>query len=245
LPEQQWNAAPLGIIQQGTTEPLLAEALDGTWLRADQFVFRLNPGDNVCTRLYLTTFGQRAANQQISLGYDASIMQGQIDQGPIPGPSPVGQPESALTFPASVMTGEDGSVEVPLVAGDPGDVREYIDGQVYGVVYGPGTSAPPVGTIQNSSQILSALVWSGYAVPEQPTWVKDVEPIFQQYANLYPVMKSIVDLSDYKSVVASSSMIKKVFSTPMTNPLYMPVTRDLSGPKREMLLKWLKNPIYQ
>jgi hypothetical protein len=248
LPKWQWSRTPLAIIEsagQGV-EPLLAEAADGNWLRADQFVFRLNPGDKACTTFYMTTFGQPTANRKISLGYDASVMAAQtfVPNAP-PGPQVVGEPESALTFPSLITTGADGSVELPLQAGDPGDPRQYIDGQVYGVVYGPGSSPPPVGTIGNPSQILNALVWSGYKVPDQPTWVADVQPIFQQYANLYPVMKQFVDLADFDSVVAKKDSIKQVFSTPVTNPLYMPVTRDLSLAKREMLLKWLDNPVYQ
>ena len=30
----------------------------------------------------------------------------------------------------------------------------------------------------------------------------------------------------------------------MTDPNYIPVTRDLSGAKREMILKWLDRPRY-
>jgi hypothetical protein len=228
---------------QGIQTILLAEALDGMWVRADQFVFRLNPGDKANTTFYLTTFGQRTANQEISLGYDPSQMQGQTTQGPIPGPSPAGQPTSALTFPLSISTGPDGTVELPIQAADPGDPRAYIDGQVYGVTYGPGSTAPPVGSIGNPSQILNALVWSGYEIPETPTWTHDVEPIFQQYANLYPVMKQYVDLSDYNDVVAKASMIKKVFGVPVTDARYMPVTRDLSRAKREMIIRWLDNPV--
>jgi len=239
--------APLCVVatsEQGTQTTLLAEAPDGVWLRADQFVFRLNPGDNASTIFYLTTFGQRTANQEISLGYDPSQMQGQTTQGPIPGPSPAGEPTSALTFPLSIITGPDGTVELPIQAGDPGDARAYIDGQVYGVTYGPGSTPPPVGSVQNPSQILNALVWSGYEIPATPTWTNDVQPIFQQYANLYPVMKQYVDLSDYGDVVAKASMIKRVFGVPVTDARYMPVTRDLSRAKREMIIRWLDNPVH-
>ena len=52
-------------------------------------------------------------------------MQGQTTQGPIPGPSDVGRPDSALTFPELITTGPDGTVELTLKAGDPGDPRGY------------------------------------------------------------------------------------------------------------------------
>ena len=69
-------------------------------------------------------------------------MKGQITQGPLPGPSPVGHPETALTFPTSLTTKTDGTVELTLTATDPGNPRGYIDGQVYGITYASGRTAP-------------------------------------------------------------------------------------------------------
>ena len=238
---QQASQTPIGIQRAGQT--VLAEAPDGSWLRADNFVFRLNPGDHANATFHSTKFGRPVAHQQITLAYDASSMDGQRVQGPIPGPLCVGTPQSALTFPTSITTGPDGTAELALHAGDPGQPRSYVDGQVYGVTYAMGNTAPPYGSVGNPSLTLNALVWSGYAAPKHPTWQHDVQPIFQQYANLYPVMKPIVDLSDYHSVVAKAAAIKRVFSVPMTDPRYMPVTRDLSRARREMILKWLDHPL--
>jgi hypothetical protein len=52
-------------------------------------------------------------------------------------------------------------------------------------------------------------------------------------------MKPIVDLGNYASVVANKAGLEMVFSLPQENPLYMPVTRDLSPAKRQMILNWL------
>ncbi len=238
---------PLGVVQSSPSagfQPLLAEAPNGKWLRADQFVFRLNPGQQESTTFYATQFGRRYGNQKISLGYDPSIMAGQTVQGPVPGPTTVGQPESAFTFPTSITTGSDGTAQLPMQAGNPGTPRVYIDGQVYGVSYALGNHPPPVGSVQNPSQILNALVWSGYQAPSHPTWLRDVEPIFQQYANLYPVMQPIVDLADYGSVISRLAILKNVFHDDMTDPNYMPVTRDLSQAKRDMIKAWLERPLY-
>ena len=38
--------------------PAVSEAPDGRYVRADQFVFRLNPGDRAKVRLFATRFGQ-------------------------------------------------------------------------------------------------------------------------------------------------------------------------------------------
>jgi hypothetical protein len=244
-PEQAQAVAsnPL-VVTPLPSNPLLAEAPDGTFVRADTFVFRFDPGQSQTAELVASAFGAPAANRQISLGYDASIMQGQTTQGLVPGPQSVGKPESALTFPASVTTDADGTARVLLTAADPGAPRTYIDGQVYGVTYALGPSPPPPGSIQNSSQVLSALVFSGYQVPDEPTWLDDVQPIFTQYANLYPIMRSIVDLSSFSSVVSRRRLLQQAFATPVSSPAYMPVTRDLSGAKRQMIRKWLENPVY-
>ena len=245
----QAEDTPLGVVLWNTNYPqgfypLLSEASDGTFLRADDFVFRLNPGECTSTTFYATTFGQPTSGLKISLGYDATLMAGQATQGPVPGPSVLGKPESAFTFPSPITTGEDGSVALSLTAGDPGDPRMYIDGQLYGVSYALGDNPPPVGSVQNPSQILNALVFSGYTASDPPTWIRDVQPIFQQYANLYPVMRPIVDLADYASVMSKLSILKRVFHTPVTDPNYMPVTRDLSKAKLDMIRTWLDRPLY-
>ena len=239
--------ATSSILQQPpalASPPLLAEASNGAFLRADRFVFRLNPGDSATTKLYATTFGERSPSQQISLGYDPTVMQGQVTQGPLSGPPNVGTPASALQFPTSITTGADGTAELQLKAGDPGNPRVYIDGQVYGVTYQLGPAPPPIGSVQNGNQFLSALVFSAYQVPAEPNWMEHVRPIFQQYADLYPVMRPIVDLANFGSVISRRAILKNVFNTPVTDPNYMPVTRDLSEGKRNMIRKWLDNPVY-
>ncbi len=255
------QSAPLAIAQSTILQqpavlappPLLSEAGNGAFLRADKFVFRLNPDEVGTTKLYATAFGQPFSGQQISLGYDASSMFGQVLQGPLPGPSKLGTPQSALQLydpskpnapVTSITTGSDGTVELQLKAGDPRNPRGYIDGQLYGITYQLGSSPPPLGSVQNNSQFLSALVFSGYQVPAEPNWMEHVRPIFQQYADLYPVMRPIVDLANYGSVHSRLNILKNVFNTPVTDPNYMPVTRDLSADKRTMIRKWLDNPVY-
>src|SRR6185436_19972729 len=163
--------------------------------------------------------GARTKGQPISLCHDSSIMAGQTTQGPIPGPQKVGEPIKALPLPGDpgepakqpLLTGADGTVTLALKAGDPGNPRGYIDGQVYGIAYGAGTVPPPVGSIQNHSQILNVLVWSGFTAPKQPDWLQDVQPVLQQYANLYPIMLPVVDLGNYASIMSRRQIMKNVF----------------------------------
>jgi hypothetical protein len=92
-------------------------------------------------------------------------------------------------------------------------------------------------------EFVSLLVWSGFAEEDPLTWHGSIEPIFHQYANLYPVMKPIVDLKDYESVVANLHILKLAFGLPVGDPNSMPVTRDLSSAKRKAILRWLSKPL--
>jgi hypothetical protein len=247
---------PLALVQLSNVihpTTYASEASNGQFARADHYVFKFNPPQTLSAQIYVTQFGQPCPNAQISFQIDNSLMESFILQAPgmIPGP-PVGTP-NILSFPgATPLTGggyqitsdANGIATLSIAATDPGNPRKFIDGQVYGVTYQLGTTPPAIGQIQNPSQILNLLVFNAYTIPNTPTWIADVFPIFNQYAQLYPVMKRIVDLSNYGSVMQHNHILENVFSADETDPNYMPVTRDLSAPKRAMLLKWLKNPVY-
>ncbi|MCE7996391.1 MAG: hypothetical protein HEP71_30715 [Roseivirga sp.] len=231
-----------------TPSILLAENDEGAFVRADKFVFRLDAGTEAEVGLYATKYGDPIAKQDIRLVHNNSLMLGQVTQGPISGP-PVGEPRRALKFAHNgsgkkkrgvfeVTTDKNGKASFQLKAGDPGNPRGYIDGQVYGVQYlWEGISEKEYNA--NSTNMISVLVFDEYKLKGQPTWIRDVQPILSQYANLYPVMKNILDLNSYHSVVDRKDAMKLVFSQDVKNPNYMPVTRDLSTPKKQMLLDWL------
>ena len=85
------------------------------------------------------------------------------------------------------------------------------------------------------------LAWDAFVEPDTPTWYRDIQPILQQYGNLYPIMsRHLVDLGDYGSVTQHRSLLDLAFSLPVSDPNYMPVTRDLSAAKRDTILKWLR-----
>ena len=234
---------PLGVVQHnpsgaagssktGLLAPdavFLQENSLGTYVRADQFVFRLNPGDKATVNLYATRFGKPARNQPITLSYASNRLR--------PGSPPtVGTPQSALTFPSQTKpTNNRGRVAFALKASDPGNPRKFIDGQVYGVGYtwGVRQNADP-------SDFISVLVHNNFTYTGAPTWKDDVEPIFSQYAKLYPFMKKTIgiDLADYDSVWQHQARIVQTMKLLMVKPAYMPVVRDLSSTKRTMILKW-------
>jgi len=77
-------------------------------------------------------------------------------------------------------------------------------------------------------------------LPKRP----HIRPIFRQYANLYPVMRDIVDLDSYDDVTSKLPALKRAFNAPLASPHYMPVVRDLSGQKLMLINSWLNNPIF-
>jgi hypothetical protein len=208
-----------------------------------------------------TRFGQPLGDATIHFAADPSQLQPSngVDPNDVP---PVGTPVAAIGFAEantvlSATTGSDGwaTLTLPPPAqggaqpglGDPGTPRWFnggqdpgIDGQVYGVR--PAFADAQYTGTENPLNFVSILLWSGFApkVPNAPTWYDDLQPIFRQYANLYPVMNRFLDLGDYDSVVANQRLLLLAFGLDNGNPNVMPVTRDLSPAKRAAILQWLQ-----
>jgi len=247
-------STPLGIMQtaspsQSPVVPL-AEGANCTYINAIQIVYRMNPGDVADVQLFATQFGEPAGGQEITLELNGNLLQpAPISAAPPFSPQPplppvptamvpVATPASALTFPPSVTTGPDGSATFKMYAYDPGNPRDFIDGQVYNVSFtwdkDNDPSFPP-----DSNGALSVLVFDTFQAP--PTWAS-VAPFLLQYAKLYPFMDSLFKpggLADPKTYQQNIQAFEAVLTYPMTDPRYMPVTRDMSRDKRNVLLAWL------
>jgi hypothetical protein len=218
--------------------PAIWESPGGLYVRADRFVFRLDPGDVAELHLFASLYGKPYPHARVISFLDSS----QIG-GPPPWPG-VGVPEDALDFPRGVVLNEFGQARVQVSARNPGNPRGYIDGQVYGIrCVLEDTLAPAVQYPFNPSEFVSLLVWEEFQA-DPPVWYGCLQPVFQQYANLYPLMSRFVDLSSYESVTDPNNVIplKITFGLEPTDPNAMPVTRDLSGGKRRAILQWLSNP---
>ena len=212
--------------------PAIWESPGGLYVRADQFVYRLNPGENAEVNLFASQFGQPYAGAQIINYFDAT----QIGGGP-----PVGVPASALQFPVSITTDRAGRATLRIAAGNPKNPRDYIDGQVYGVRPVLSDTLPPALAYPfNPSEFISLLVWDQFT-DEQPVWWGCLQPVFQQYANLYPIMDRFLDLASYDSICQNLTPLAIVFGLPADDPNAMPITRDLSASKRKAILRWLKD----
>ena len=228
---------PIALAGQSPTGKLMMlaqEGIDGFHVRPDQLFARISPEGTANIQIYASKFGERLANEQVAVSYDASGLR----PGSTPA-TPVGTPTQALTFPGTFKTDSNGAATLTLTAHDPGNRRRFIDGQIYGVRCALQQAAHGSGAYRNRLDFVSVLVWNSFTPSSGLTWWDDIQPILHQYANLYPFMKNFLDLGDYDSVVDNIANLQQVFSLPETNPHYMPVTRDLSPAKRQAILNWL------
>jgi hypothetical protein len=250
---QAVSKAPLTLYAAAPTPSVfISESVLGVFVRADKFVFRLSPGDPpVEIPVYASQWGRPLVGATINFAADNSQLQ-PTTAGPrqpyiCDGPPVAVPPLTASNFDASAVTDSQGIALLKFTASDPGTPRNFppgneygIDGQVYGIrpAFPDSQFSGPV----NQWNFISLLIWSGF-MPSNPVTWDDLQPIFQQYANLYPVMNRFLNLGDYDSVVANARLLALAFSLDVGNANSMPVTRDLSPAKRRAILNWLKNPL--
>jgi hypothetical protein len=228
--------APLTLasVAPDPTGAIISEAADGLHVRADQFVFRLEPEDAPIASVYATRFGNLAPGVAIDVALDLDAV------APAPDWPPTSTPTTALTFDSPITTGPDGIASLTLTGADPGNPRGYIDGQIYAVR--PVPAGAPADAVVNPSDFISVLLFSGWQPDDPITWNGSLQPIFLQFYTLYPVMARFLDLSDYQSVSANVLPLTLAFGLPIEDPNTMPVTRDLSAAKRAAILSWLQSP---
>jgi hypothetical protein len=263
-------AAATPLVITGNSGTTIGEWPNGAYVRADSFVYRLSPDDKVEIPVYAMQWGQPLSGVGVTFALDRSVLQMQGGGGdpPVGTPETVLRytptqnpfPPSSLnpgetSPPVTVTTDTQGVALLPITATDPGTPRYFkdpvtgqktvygIDGQIYGIApsFADVTYAGPGTYPQNQWNFISFLVWSGFT-PSNPVSGTDLYPIFQQYANLYPVMSRFVDLANYDQVVAYASFLQFAFGLDQANPNTMPVTRDLSPAKRAAILSWLQKP---
>ncbi len=250
------KSAPLGIISTTATNGqviLLQENSNGTFLRANQFVFRMNPGlettsdeprgNTQIVEIYVRRFGQALPNTAINISMMSSLEAGTytnntLGTGGSSGLVNMSLPASALTFPATVTTDEQGIARFTLTATDPGNPRGYIDGQIYFLRYGFSDSTLANGYVQNPDDIISIQVYSQQPDFNTITWENFVQPTLGLYGKLFPVM-GFLDLQSEQAVINSAQNIYNYLNLGFEQPALMPVTRDLSASRLALLNRWL------
>lgn len=210
-------ASPIAVVDAADPPAVvLCENSDATIVRADGFVFRLYPRppeDTAATTLHVTRYGQPLADARVFVR------------------APQGQP--AVAFPAKLVTDARGRAGLVITGSDPGNPRGALDGVAVRAPYGLAARPDAV------EGFLNVRVFDRYDGPDNPTWVRDVQPIFQRYANLFPAMRHVLDLGNYNHVVRHAGYIRRTLLAPRESPNHMPVTRDLSPGKRDMIVRWL------
>lgn len=226
----------------GSKAVFCREQEDGLYVRADQNVHRLDPGEIKTTDLYVYQYGAPLKNASVSVSLDP-----QLDgQGVLPSTNLPTVPVPPLNVPAGVValgnvapTDQNGKTSVTLTGSDPGNPRGYVDGQIYLHSYGVNGLNP----FQLNQYFLDKIIVhqrDAHIVPENPTWA-DVRDIWIQFGNLYPIMsKHIMDFTVQESILSKKAILLFAFSLSIEDELYMPVSRDLSANKVATLIKWLQ-----
>ena len=202
----------------------------GAMVKIFSFVFRAEYGEVVKGSLFVTIFGKTPdSDQNIDLKLQTS---NSIIRGHPLGPN---QP-----FGLFKDINDPGIYHYYFYAmKNPDNIRKIVDGQIYALQY--TFDGYPLNPDRNEamSSAIFIHVYDQVISSDRPTWLTSIFPIFQLYANLFPVMRSFVDLADYNSVVEKKCHILTAMSLHFQDPQFMPVTRDLSPNKTRMILKWL------
>ncbi|MEY4581264.1 MAG: hypothetical protein RL701_5967 [Pseudomonadota bacterium] len=235
---------------------VIKENAAGLWMRADQFVFRMNPGvavsdphlssDKATIDVFVSRFGTAPKDESVRVRMHLMTPQesltytnNTVGTGGTPGLDEVkmGVPDKALTFAQTVAV-KNGRARFDLTATNPGNPRSFLDGQIYFLTY---TFDPPVpGYVQGPDDVISLLVFENKVVSVTPTWANTIGEILSQYGRLYLIM-SRFGLADHEQVKLNHEQIAAVLKRPLNDPFHMPVTRDLSESRRQLILKWMQS----
>lgn len=219
----------------GDWTTILAEDPSGKFVNISPFTARAVGGECVTFELRAFQWGEALPNETLSLGAESTG----------------GTPDSLVT--QNAVTDKNGravfTVNTPANLNIPAN-RQQLDSLVY-LFNGPWTSlngglfSTTFQTADNAILPAGLVVWSPYpdADMPDPTWEDQVQPIFDEYMRIYPGMKQIMDLTNLSVVQGNLEALLGVLSLPFDAPHRMPVTRDLSPQKIEVIKTWLKNQI--
>ena len=185
-----------------------------------EFIFRANPGETHQFYLFATLYGQPSVNVTVNMHVF-------VDKKDFPVRR---DPEDGVTgWQDSVQTNGSGIATFNLTAGFIGMPRSInnIDGQVYLFSYSIAGIEETKSHVRHSEQFLTSInpaaikVFSNVSYTRPYTWVQDIEPIFSQYAQLYPVMMHVVNMSNYTDVKLRVRSLLYAMSIDVSHPSYV------------------------
>lgn len=211
---------------------ILVEHQSGKYVSISPFTARSVGGDSMTFELRAFQWGKALKNETLAL--TAQSTQGTPASLVINGGS--GSAKTDKNGRAVFIVNTPAKLNIPAR-------RQQLDSLVY-LLTGPWAN---LNGVTASSGILPAalVVWAPYpdAGMPNPTWKDQVQPIFDEYMRIYPGMKQIMDLTKLSVVEANLKPLLEVLSLPFDAPHRMPVTRDLSTQKIEVIKTWVKNQI--
>jgi hypothetical protein len=218
--------------QSGAWSTILAEHQSGKFVSIEPFTARVVGGGNVSFKLRAFQWGKALANETLDL--TAQSTQGTPESLVINGANGTGSAVTDQNGSATFLVNTPATLDIPAE-------RQPLDSLVY-LFAGPWTTLNG-GVFSAQIQPAAVTVWNPYpdADVPNPTWEGQVQPIFDQYMRIYPGMKQIMDLTDLSVVQANVEPLLAVLSLPFEAPHRMPVTRDLSTQKIQVIITWLQN----
>ena len=248
----QARNTPLALVTRpqnggGPAVVAMRETQDGILVCAEPSVLRIDSPDSGTTRIFAAKFGKPISvvvNTTQTGPQEGAGGTGDPDEiDPPKAAIPVmGQPEAMLQVPSSVTTGPKGHIDLTVTANVTGTPRDYLDGQVYLIQY--GVSGQPA-TAFNQFDLIGVHARSAFTAPAKPRW-DDVKDILTQFGNLYPIMsQKLFNIADPAEVKRNAQLLRLAFGLDISDPNYMPVTRDLSKAKLQMVRAYLDQLVSQ
>lgn len=226
------SQSSLTVTVNGTT--VLQEPADGLLIGSQPFSVRLTPGGSATVQVMARQFGLPLTGQEPLTTQVSVVTNANGNTAP--------SSNVTATWNSPTDTNGLGTLTVSTVSQDPAlpAYRDPMDSQIYFVSF-TDLSGQPIG---DGNANVSVLRFQGYTAPAVPTWQQDVGPVLQAYARLYPGMKNIFDIGNEALVSKyAAKLLARMDLAFFQQPIYMPVTRDLSPEKVAMVVAWLKTQV--
>ena len=223
-----------------------------------------DPGTIVTTQVYVSQKGVPLAGKQLAVLVES--VHGNTPGATVPPTNPGDTPQADGALEATITpSNQNGFATVTLkVLQNPGQRTPELDGQLYFINVIDPDLLVPIWTSNNpppQDRMISCVVFSQYAVNQNPTW-EEIQSMMAPYMKLYPSMKSQIDLTDLHTFTVfaknpnwhaygnnipngplgiASGAIPYYMAMPITDPRYMPISRDLSPNKVLTIMYFIKN----